>query len=281
MRSVLWWIGVTVGALALAALIAHGFNVRLTGLPGAIVDTYDFMAQAVFGKLEPWLARRLAGLRDLSGRDLHLYPHWKNVFLLMWIFFLADIRSAVEQRRPLLAIVLSVWGTVVALGAGIGAGTVVLDGGATTASDIVLLAFPALGVTLHQAGWCLLEAIVSRSAGESALARFSLFVRDEVLPIALGGLLSILLAAYARSVPLLAQSSEPGLALLVAMIATLAFFHTWRGGVYAALDRLPDERWSHAVSRTGSARLAFFMLSAITGAALIFALDAALKAAGA
>src|SRR5262245_46933717 len=100
MRSVLWWVGVTVAALALAAVAVHGFGVRLVGVPAALVDTYDFMAQAVFDKSEPWIERHLAALRDWSGRDLQLYPHWKNIFLVMWLYFLADIRSAVEQRRP-------------------------------------------------------------------------------------------------------------------------------------------------------------------------------------
>jgi hypothetical protein len=280
MRSVLWWIGVTVGALALAALIAHGFGMRMAAPLDSVLDTFDFIMQAVFGKIEPQIARRLARMSAWAGRELHLYPHWRYIFLLMWLFFLADIRSAIEQRRPVLALILFVWGTLVALGAGIGAGTVAVDRNATAASDVLLVAFPALGVTLHQIGWCLLEAVVSRGAGESALVRFGMFVRDEVLPIALGALLSIALATYARSIPLLAQSPEPGLALLVALIATLAFFHLWRGGVYAALDRLPDEPWMHAVSRTGSARLAYFMLSTLAGTALIFAAHASLNAFG-
>src|SRR5262245_31739971 len=126
MRSVLWWVGVTVGAFALAALVVHGFNVRLVGVPGILLDTYDFFTQAIFGKLEPWIARRLAMLNNWAGRDLLLYPHWKNVFLVMWLYFLADIRSAIEQRRPIVAIMLFIWGTIVALVAGIGSGTVPL-----------------------------------------------------------------------------------------------------------------------------------------------------------
>lgn len=280
MRSVLWWVGVTVGALALAALVVHGFGVHLVGLPGVVVDTYDFFSQAVFGKLELWIERHLTPLRDWAGRDLLLYPHWKNVFLVMWLYFLADIRSAVEQRRPAVAVMLFVWGTIVALVAGIGAGTVPLDANASTRAQLTLLAFPVAGLTVHQIAWCLLEAVASRASDESIGGRFAMFLREEVLPIALGGALALVLCAYAQSIPLLAQTPEAGLALFLTVFTALALFHFWRGGVYAALDRMADEGWWNAVRRTGSARLAFFMLTMLAGAALIFVTDAALKIIG-
>lgn len=277
MGSILWWTGVVVGALALAALIVHGFGVAV-GMPfGGVLDTYEIVSQAMFGKFEPAIEHGLALLQNRTGHALHLYPHWKHVFLLLWIYVLADLRSAVEQNKFVTALILFLFGTVVAFIASIGAGTVPLDGEAPASSHTLLLAFPVLGVTLHQVAWCLLESVGSRAAGESAVMRFIMFVREEVVPIALGGATAVALCFYSRSIPLLAQSSDPGVALLVAALVSLAVFHLWRGGVYAALDRHPDENWWRTVARTGSARLAAFMLATLCGAALIFATDAAMK----
>ena len=279
MGSILWWTGVVVGALALSALIAHGFAIAVGAPFGGVLDTYEIVSQAVFGKFEPAIERWLAIAQHRTGRELHLYPHWKHIFLLLWLYVLADLRSAIEQSKYLVALLLFMAGTLIALVAGVGAGTVTLDGEAPASSHTVLLAFPVLAVTLHQVAWCLLESIASRTAGESALGRFIMFVREEVLPIALGGLIAVALCFYAPSIPLLAQSSDPGVALLIAALVALAVFHLWRGGVYVALDRHPSENWWHAVSRTGSARLAAFMLATLAGTALIFATDAATKLA--
>ncbi|MBI1213354.1 MAG: hypothetical protein GC190_17965 [Alphaproteobacteria bacterium] len=271
MGSVLWWTGVVVGALALAALVVHGFGVAVGAPFDGVLDTYELVSQAVFGKFEPAIERWLATTQSEVGHDLLLYPHWKHVFLLLWLYFLADLRSAVEQRKFVVALVLFVWGTLVALIASIGSGTVPLDGSASASLHTVLLAFPVIAVTLHQVAWCLLESFVSRAPGESALVRFVMFLREEVLPIALGGVIAVALCFYSPSIPLLAQSSDPGVALLVASLVALAVFHLWRGGVYAALDRHADEGWWRAVGRTGSARLATFMLAMLAGAGLLFA----------
>jgi hypothetical protein len=277
MGSILWWTGVVVGALALSALIVHGFGVAVGAPFGGVLDTYELISQAVFGKFEPALEHGLRIAQRHTGRELHLYPHWKHVFLLLWLYFLADLRSAIEQSKFVIAIILFLWGTLVALIASVGAGTVPLDGDAPQFAHTVLVAFPVAGVTLHQIAWCLLEAIGSRTPGESAATRFIMFLREEVLPIALGGLIAVALCYEAPSIPLLAQSSDPGVALLIAALVVLAVFHLWRGGVYAALDRHPSESWWRTVSRTGSARLATFMLATLAGSALIFATDAAMK----
>jgi hypothetical protein len=277
MGSILWWTGVVVGALALSALIVHGFGIAVGAPFGGLLDTYELISQAVFGKFEPVTEHALTIVQRHLGRQLHLYPHWKHVFLLLWLYFLADLRSAIEQSKWLIAFILFLWGTLVAVIGSIGAGTVPLDGDAPQSAHTVLVAFPVAAVTLHQIAWCLLEAIGSRTPGESASRRFIMFLREEVLPIALGGLVAIALCYYAPRVPLLAQSSDPGVALLIASLVTLAVFHLWRGGVYAALDRHPSENWWRTVSRTGSARLATFMLSTLAGSTLIFAADAAMK----
>jgi hypothetical protein len=287
MGSVLWWIGVIVGALALAALIVHGFGVTVGPPFGGVLDTYEIASQAVFGKFEPAIERWLAIAQTKVGRQLYLYPHWKHVFLLLWLYFLADLRSAFAQRRFLIALALFVWGTFIAVVASIGAGTVPLDGDAPMSAHTVLVAFPVAAVTLHQMAWCLLEAGATRLPGESNAARFGMYLRrvgmyvvDEVLPIALGSAIAIALCFYAPNIPLLALSSDPGVALLIASLVALAVFHLWRGGVYAAIDRFAEESWWSAVARTNSARLAAFMLTTLAGTAVIFAADAGLKMFG-
>lgn len=266
MRALLWWLGVIVGAFALAALVRHGLALSLTPRLGATVDAFDSISQAFFAKVYA----AFAAPQDHAG-EFELHPYAKDIFLVLWLFFLADIRGAVEQRRWLVAIMLFVWGTLIALAVSL---AVALE--PLASPGVALVAFPALGITLHQTGWCLLEAVLGRSPGESAAMRFLIFLRAEVLPIALGASIAVVTASRVPSYPPLSGAPEPAVAVLVAMFAALALFHVWRGAVYASLDRDTDLSWSRAFGGSGSTRLALFMLSTFAGAALFFVIDALL-----
>src|SRR6185503_6971923 len=117
--------------------------------------------------------------------------------------------------------------------------------------------------------------------GESALTRFLMFLRAEVLPIVLGASIAVVAAARVPSHSLLSGAPEPAVAVFLAMLAALALFHLWRGAAYASLDRDADQSWWSTFRHSGSARLALFMLTTLAGAALLFAINAlVLRSAG-
>jgi hypothetical protein len=278
MRSFLWWFGVIVGALALAGLVVHGFGLSLASPLAFIVDRYDLVTQTIFAPLAP-ATNSFGALRYRNGHELQLLAQWKDVFLILWLYFTADIRSAVEQRHWTAALVLLLWGSVVAYAVGIAVAIAPILSDSAASAKVALVAFPAVGVTLHQAGWCLIEAALMRRPGEPIVSRFVMFLRAEVVPIAVGAFLVVVAAGYAQANPPLSSLPQPATAVLLAMFAALALFHLRRGAVYAAPDRTAGESWWRALNRTGSARLAVFILSTLAGTGVLLAIDELLKSA--
>jgi hypothetical protein len=90
-----------------------------------------------------------------SGWHVQLYPHWKHVFILMWLYIAADALSnwnfgdivdgkKWRPRRPL-AVSIAVFGSLVAFATGTAAGLVGLH---DVTSNVLMAAVSVVGFIL-------------------------------------------------------------------------------------------------------------------------------------
>jgi hypothetical protein len=137
-------LGVAASMLSVVLLIRHGFEIGFVTPLRIMLEFYNQWAEFLFGWTEPFVKNWLAELRSFLKIDLHLYPHWKHVFIPMWLYFSANVRGELKKGRKYLAVANVIWGFVLALVSSFAAGTVDLNN-----PNLLYLVFPMIGLLLH------------------------------------------------------------------------------------------------------------------------------------
>jgi hypothetical protein len=283
-------LGVFMAALSLVLLAKHGFDMGTFAAPlDLALAYYEDVTNALVGWIAPLAKRALA----LAGWSVEVHPHWKHIALLTLLYCGAWTRAGGGEKGSL--IFDAVWGSLLALAAGLAAGLVpIAPGGAGTAEAILIAAFPVAAILLF-------------SLGDSIWLRFSLrtlmkmktevpwwqevlsFSHTEII-FTLTGFAVIALALLLSETPLLRALPNPGLMLLLAfaVAAALAVIaksarEAKRGGeisadIDPALDPAAEAR---AIFRRDPLRRFGMNILGALGGALAFVLtNAGLKLAG-
>jgi len=250
------------GALSLFVLVAKGMNVRPSPLGAAVAAQYEVLVDAALGWADRTNADVVANVNAATGSDFSLRPHWKHVFVLLWLYFGASVISSLGN--PAGAAFRALWGSLVSLPTSVVASFAPLED--TTSPQIALsfiLGLFAYGVGL--AAWLATLFPYSRD-GERIPWGWSFWYHLGP-PFRMTFLAVLLLAVgdWAMTQQIFPKGLNFGLTGLVATMLLL--------GVY----------WvAYGLRRSSSPNVALgvAVLSAIGGAVLLFALFAALGSVG-
>jgi hypothetical protein len=231
MKSTLWGVGLIFSTLSIVMLIKQGFDVGFGSALQVILSFYDEAVHKVLGWAEP-------GIRawfKTFGWDLHLYPHWKHVVVLYWLYFGAEartrfegIKNAESDKRNVYRIVTSLTtaaGAVVAVVFGILCGTLSLDDPRT---NLPLLLIAVCGIILYRLanavaraagyhlgfGW-VWPPIIDGEIGGSSVTRGACLVAVSI----------VVLAWASAAVPAIA--AVPSVAVLFVLIIGVALNNLW------------------------------------------------------
>lgn len=280
-RGPFTWLGLILGAMSVLALIEYGFDYGFGPTFTLLLTYYDNLIHALVGWwAEPIIEAWLADLSAYFGWDLHLYPHWKHVFVLMEIYLLRDASLSLRIGHQGTALFDLMWGLFIAGTTSISVGVMVLTVHDQWA-NFVVAAVPILGVAIYRIGSSVWHVtwlrerdakVLRRGPGTwaeefSSSARYVL--RDTFVGIAL-----ILLGLQA---PGIWQTPSPGL-IVLASIALLWTLNVLRTSLLATrLIRAENEPWVRAFWRTGAANLGTSMLGLFFWTGLFIAANAGLR----
>jgi hypothetical protein len=236
-----------------------------------VIEAYDDTASAVLGALEPFVHRAL----QLVDIHLVLQPHWRHVFLFMWLYFLNDARIFNATGRVAAARFGRVWGALAAFVASLSSGLIPV-GGASVVDNFFFCAFPIIGYFVYAMGVAWANAHWHREQVARALKQVPepywdfFFTRAvRAVKIALAGFLIVALGLFL--IPLAPGGDKvqtPGLIMLGILVVALGGFwlqrginQGWDNAAKPGAGRLASEVWT-----IGNTQLGLVMLGAIASA---------------
>lgn len=270
MKSTTWLIGLALSVLSIVLLVKQAFTVGFVPALQIALDFYETTMTVLLG----WAAPILDALMRPLG--LQVMPHWKHVFLLMWIFLLHGAGNPFALGFNRVNLFVVPWALIVALGASAVAGTLPMQGGDASANFFVA-AVPILAVEVFWLGGNL-YALVTWPEQSAVLTwrRFMRHERDHVWHAALG----TVLAGAAMLVPIIGNAQGGGLAVLVALMILYAIWLLRIAANDARHVRRPEQTLWSALMTLDRAQIGVGILGAFAGAALFVVTNAGLKLAG-
>jgi hypothetical protein len=280
-RSFGAWFGLILGSFSVAKLFQlgfeHGFGLTLT----LLLDYYeDLMRVLIASWSEPLIAEALAGLRRWFAWDLHLYPHWKHIFLLLGIYFSRAAGNTFRLGLPVSGTVHLLWGFVVALVCSVVAGTVTLSQHDALA-NFLIGAIPISGIAVFNVGenaWRATwlrehEALITHKEAGTWRGFFT----RELLVILGQTAIGIALLLIGLQLPAMRDLSSPGLGVLGTLILLIALYGTLLGALGANGIREAGETWPSAFWRTTGANVGTAMLGVFFWFSVLVAANAGLR----
>lgn len=274
MKSTLWWLGLIFGTLSVVMLIKHGFNYGFVAPLQMVIEFYQQATQVLFGWAEPWIRLQLAAWRDWIGFDLQLHPHWRDVFVLLFIYFGADARTSYAFGNKGSMWFRIILGFVVAAIAAILSGAIPVEP-QNPSHGFAIAAVAIVGMGIFDIFECAWQARWFREEVESWWAAFNKRAVELVARLTLG----LALGFVGLQVPIIQGLANPGLALLGLFVITTALWWIVWGARHANKSRAAGEGWVSGFLRRGGTRVGIAMLGSFIGAALFLLINAGLKLA--
>ncbi|MFZ1991379.1 MAG: hypothetical protein WAW96_16590 [Alphaproteobacteria bacterium] len=281
--SVVKWLGIAAGSLSLVMLINRGIEIGWTAPLQTMLDFYHQLIGYVFNWAETPLASILARLGAFFSIDLQLYPHWKDVVVLLWLYFSADSRMYLSGGRILRGMFGLLSGMAIAIISGVASGTVPLT---DAPSNMLMAAFPIAGVIFYELLRYIWAVFFMNPEDKRPwwrrLASWMLIPRGPVGLTIIGGI-ALIIGTQANRIPILRAVSVSGLVVLGTFIVSLALIWISDGFRWARImpdtgERSDESLWQRLVN--GNTLIGLYTLAAVAGAALFIALNAGLKLAG-
>ena len=282
-------IGVITAAMSCLSLFNTAvIKLDLLSFAGILIQYYDGFWSYWLGGLTPYIEHWFQPLLDvvvrgwlgLLGWNFHLFPHWKHISVLLWLYVGVDVVNACRASWPLhwfTAAFRSLWGALVALAAGAVAGSF-------SAEDPSLapwiVASACGGVVLYRLGWAV-EFVVNRAIENWRYSEHWDLKQDLIdkLGIALVflviGVGLVVLSHALRQSAWLAFLPNPGLTVLPLLVIVLGLYHIGAAAMNAGPRRWEGERLWQSFLRQGN-----FTLGSRIMVAVISALVALLISAG-
>jgi hypothetical protein len=276
------WLGVVAGALSLVALIERGLKLGFTAPLESMLEFYKHCLGLMLDWAVPYLNAVLRFSLAWIGWKPHLYPHWRDVFVLMWLYFGGDVKSFLARNRPASVLATIGFGGLIALAASVASGVVMLDD-----PSMLAIILPIFGFVLYEVGQAAWAGIFQRPEGKTWLQTFRFnFVGYALTDMIIG--VAAILAAWEsrhRGIP------NPNLVLLLVFVLALAFRNVGLGAWLAMaenskwFDPLPNRptgsgengAWTNRFFSSATTRLGLLIMSVLAGTTLFVALNAGLR----
>lgn len=262
-------------AFPVVVMLWKGLNLKFVQpFVEQVILAYDDTATLVLGLLEPFIH----GVLQLVDIDLALQPHWRHVFLFMWLYFLNDARIFKATDRVAAARFGRVWGALAALAASVSSGLIPV--GATSFVDsFFFCAFPIIGYFIYAMGVAWANGHWHREQVARALKQepepywdFFFTRAFRAAKIAASGF--VIVAIGLALIPLAPGGDRvqtPGLIMLGVLVVALGGFwlqrginQGWDNASKPGAGKLGREVWT-----IGNTQLGLVMLGAIASAALV------------
>lgn len=251
-----WIFGVVFGTPAIISLLQAALVTGELSSPlQSVIDAY-LQGMQVFGDLvEPRFRPLLSWLGGLFHWDLHLYPHWRHLFVLSLVLWLAFVRIA-WQTGAVRSALSFLAPTICGLIGSIAAGLVDLSGGWWAQGLIAALPLAAgyLGLAAQEVIWNLTDSDSQYSKRAGAL-----FAR-RLVTVALTSGADFLAAAGLSFLPDFHTSS--GILVLAAFVVQGGLVSFFVGAARRNVDQI---------------RIGLTMLGGFGGTGLVIGLDWVLK----
>ena len=237
---------------------------------------YEQFMRAIFGWAEPLVVTILRPVGQYLSVDLHLMPHWKHVFVLLWLYFGTYARVYWRKGEKLSAAFSILLGGILALMASAISGSL---GGATVAESAAIFFVPILAMIMFEYGISAFNLVFANIMGLGFRAMMKFTFVQFVLPqalisVAVFGTLLAALESYPLSVGSLGLV---GLAAYSFIIALYWILRALRKALRASGSGI-DLR-SRILQESGT-RIGLLMLSTLLGAVLFVAANAGLVLLG-
>jgi hypothetical protein len=254
-------LGFVVGVLSIDKILEQALGF---GLAAPLQWILDFYAKIVEGSLhwaDPCLRDIINYLKDRIGIHLELYPHWKYIFVPMWFYLFADVKTMWGNQRKPSAVFFFIWGGLVALTSSVAAGTTALDN-----KSLLPMIFPTTGFIIYSVVLAAWDAIFHIPEGYTGWKMFRYYFIAFPLTNILMAAIILIVGFQMTEIEIPSLS----LVLLIVFVVAMAFRNIAVSAVIATVDRAPGESWIHRFRAFGTQRHGFFVLAVIWGA-LVFA----------
>ena len=304
-RNIPGVLGRIVGALSVTILIKHGFEFGVSRTFDLVFTYYDALLGLLFSWVEPYISVGLTWLGDLFSLNLNLHPHWKHIFVLIWIYFFRDAATDFQKGFFGSGVFLFVWGAIVALATSVASGVVAPVTGNWKAQFGIAF-FPVLGAfffTLPRRAWHV--SFLRGRDGESkspnddpASHPNTIFVSDRRTQPTLkktmrwDDFLGTLFRAIARTViggiiiilglhtSPIREMKSPGIFLLGVLVFLLAIYWLCIGASRVGRNRKPGESWGQVFWNQSATQLGSSMIGVFFWSVIFIVSNAGLRVVG-
>jgi hypothetical protein len=261
-------LGIVAGAISLSILAWKGFHFGFGPFLLAVLEQIEADYEFFFSFIEPYVQMAVAELRAVLGWNLQLFPHWKHVFVLMWLYFGTNARQVLSSGGWGGAAFRFLWGGAIAISAGVLAGVVALN---DASSNMAMAFWPMMGIVVFDFGRDAWSAVYVRNEQYTWAQDFWRRAQFTITRRALPGAILLTIGTQSDSIPILQNIPNRGLALLFAVILALALYYLYRGATAPSKQGVTP--WQRFLN-TGRTRIALDMLSVIGLAALVVIIGA-------
>ena len=255
-------------------LVKYGITGRDFSLPiEVILSYYDKLTTFLFG----WIGESIELLlKNIFDIHIGLDKHWKDIFVLLWLYFGGDAKNAWGgdwEGANKTAIVRFLFGGVFALLGALLAGSIKSYPALYSGFQVL---FPSLALVLYRLWFAYRYALERAREGFERSSEFwgRASMALEILFVCLPFIVIGFSSANLNWLPTLPNL---GLALLTVLIVLLASYHIFKGAFKAQSVRGLNESWFTAFSKQGNTTLGVDIYKVIAGATLFLLCNAGLE----
>jgi hypothetical protein len=261
--------------LSLVVLIECALDVGIVEPVKAMLNWYQQLIKTIFDLVgaETGLRAVLKYLKQRMHVDLRVYPHWKYIFVPMWLYFGMDAKTIWRDQRKALGVFTFVWGGLVALAASVFASTVPLD-----SPSMLPLICPAVGFVLYE-GIKNVLATISQSPGISQSTRGhtrrQIFWDYQIAYAGFNALIAgVLVLVYIGLQMWHLDFSSLNIVFLILFVIAMALRNIGVSAVIATVDRAKGQRWIDRFRGLATQRHGFAILVSVAIAVSVTVLGA-------
>lgn len=273
-------LGITIGVLSLVLLANLLTSLEFSEFTGALIDYYQRFLDFIFGWTDPYLAGFVKYIGEQFDLNLELAPHWKYVFVLLWVYLSGDARANWSLGRYQWGIIFLIWGGIVALAASLATGAQHIESG----NGVRYLAiYPILGIVAFECGKNVLVAALGGPTVIKGSSFWSLLPKlffTYTVPVALLAAPFVMFGLREENLWVTEDQTTHEFIVLVLFIFATGCLWFFRGLIQAYLPKDGRDQWRKRIDGSASTRFGKWIFHTIFGALLFLILNAGLDAVG-
>jgi len=278
--------GLVLGALSVLRLVEVSFAYEFVPGIAGIINAYERVLKAIVEIELPWwvgpaIDQLVRWLNGVLGWHLTLFDHWRHVFVLTGVYVFRNIAPPFRNGHIHTGIFNIFWGWLIALGSGIGAGSIDVAGH-DALSNFLVVAIPVAGGFVYETGrgvWGMVFHRKTRAAIYAQPVKPPLvYLGDWMRKVVYrsGGLTLLVVAGLVLGA--FASSPSPGIAMYATTVLLFAMILIGEGlWDTRTLQRKEGERWLEAFGRTYQGGHGLAMLGVFAQAGLVVVVNELLR----